>query len=98
MHLDTATVRKRMGVVASAVPSQFGAASPSAGAARRYNGGSVKMHPDASSISGNPTGAPLHYGVTGREIFQSQRHRPPAITTADRKRTRLNSSHITLSY
>src|ERR1043166_1005961 len=65
-HLDTATVRKRMGVVALAVPSQLsaslerdfapplarfvpegdkgeGAASPSAGDSRRYNGGSVKM-------------------------------------------------------
>src|ERR1051326_4707894 len=53
-HLDTATVRKRMGVVALAVPSQLsaslgrdfakgeGAASPSAGDSRRYNGGSVK--------------------------------------------------------
>ena len=56
-HLDTATVRKRMGVVALAVPSQLsaslgrdfakgeGAASPSAGDSRRYNGGSIKMHP-----------------------------------------------------
>src|ERR1051326_9212912 len=43
-HLDSATVRKRMGVVALAVPSQLGAASPSAGDSRRYNGGSVKMH------------------------------------------------------
>src|ERR1051326_6403124 len=42
-QLDTATVRKRMGVVALAVPSQLGAASPSAGDSRRYNGGSVKM-------------------------------------------------------
>jgi hypothetical protein len=38
------TVRKRMGVVALAVPSQLGAAIPSAGDSRRYNGGSVKMH------------------------------------------------------
>ena len=42
---DTATVRKRMGVVALAVPSQLGAASPSAGGSRRYNAGSVQMHP-----------------------------------------------------
>ena len=54
-HLDTATARKRMGVVALAVPSQLsaslgrdfakgeGAASPSAEDSRRYNGGSVKM-------------------------------------------------------
>ena len=34
-----------MGVVALAVSSQLGAASPSAGDSRRYNGGSVKMHP-----------------------------------------------------
>src|ERR1051326_9417350 len=45
VHLDTATVRKRMGVVALAVPSQLGAASPSAGDSRRYNGDSIKMHP-----------------------------------------------------
>src|ERR1051326_8588321 len=44
-HLDTATVRKRMGVVALAVHSQLGTASPSAGDSRRYNGGSIKMHP-----------------------------------------------------
>src|ERR1051326_5999855 len=41
----TGTVRKRMRVVALAVPSQLGAASPSAGDSRRYNGGSVQMHP-----------------------------------------------------
>src|ERR1051326_4855882 len=41
----TATVRKRMGVVALAVPSQLGVASPSAGDSRRYNGGSVQMRP-----------------------------------------------------
>src|ERR1051326_4127968 len=51
------TVRQRMGVVALAVASQLsaslgrdfakgeGAASPSAGDSRRYNGGSVQMHP-----------------------------------------------------
>ena len=38
------TVRKRMSVVALAVPSQPGAASPSAGDSRRYNSGSVKIH------------------------------------------------------
>src|ERR1051326_3345850 len=43
--LDTATVRKRMGVVALAVPSQLGAASPSAGDSRRSNGGSGRRPP-----------------------------------------------------
>src|ERR1051326_6988035 len=44
-HLDTATVRKRMGVVALAVPSQLGAASPSAEDSRLYTGGGVQTHP-----------------------------------------------------
>jgi hypothetical protein len=43
VHFDAAIVRKWMGVVALAVPSQLGAASPSAGDSRRYNGGSVQM-------------------------------------------------------
>src|ERR1051326_8865797 len=51
--LDTATVRKRMGVVALAVPSQLGAASPSAGDSRRYNDGSVKMRP-AECVTATP--------------------------------------------
>src|ERR1051326_4536988 len=63
VHLDTATVRKRMGIVALAVPSQLsaslgrdfakgeGAASPSAGDSRRYNGDSIKMPPPRSSRS-----------------------------------------------
>src|ERR1051326_7351984 len=48
--LDTATVRKRMGVVALAVPSQLGAASPSAGDSRRYNGGSTQMRPTPTAV------------------------------------------------
>src|ERR1051326_8525234 len=68
--LDTATVRKRMGVVALAVPSQLsvslgrdfakgeGAASPSAGDSRRYNGGSVKMH----------HGLSVHKHLSGRKV------------------------------
>src|ERR1051326_5134034 len=40
-----------MGVVALAVPSQLGAASPSAGDSRRYNGGSVKMHPSSDNMA-----------------------------------------------
>ena len=43
-----------MGVVASAVPSQLGAASPSAGDSQRYNGDSVQMNLSARGRSPLP--------------------------------------------